>query len=656
MFASAQNAKQSQFFAFVFLILCQFCAAPSFAGAKAKTSVADLRYGVSLYNYYQQDYLAALAELMVADARNGIQGHGNNPELIAGGISLAFGMEHHAEAVFLSILQDETRPQSVRDAAWFYLGKLQYLRGDWASAEASFARVSADFKPGLRAHMQSLLINIRIHQHKLDAVDIAELKKESLGNWSAYAFYNLGAAKAREGDFKTAQSYFRELSNIEISTDPLRQREQWALQDKAHTAMGYTYLAQKSYAGAIDEFTKVRLTGAFANQALLGYGWAAVAQEEYAKALKPWQILRQRSLIYPAVQESLLALPYAYEKLEAKGEAIKAYQAAETILTREINLVQEMRSTLTQDELLNLVGSEPVSAETLKNWSKQSAEDDSGIVAAAVTDDGQNWLKLDSTSIIKTRSAYLSELFAQNEFQSSVLQLRDLLRLQKLLRAWQPKLEIYQSLLLAKQEARAQQEQMMAEGSLTQRQEQLIAERERLYSQIQRITAEEDYIALADDDTRELYARVTQSQQTLARMVEDGRDVSEEKMRVRMFGGILLWRAAQEFPAKLAELTLQMQKIDETLSALKNTRDHIDTILATSLDIQPKLVRTQVLAKDVEANLARTSQLINDQARVLQQQVDKKLADHEKRLTNYLAQSHLAVARLYDAELRKATP
>src|SRR5690606_22880375 len=58
-----------------------------------KNQVADLRYGVALYHYYQQDYLGALSELMVADARDGIQGHGDNPEIFVGGISLAFGME-----------------------------------------------------------------------------------------------------------------------------------------------------------------------------------------------------------------------------------------------------------------------------------------------------------------------------------------------------------------------------------------------------------------------------------------------------------------------------------------------------------------------------------------------------------------------------------
>ncbi|MDZ4260943.1 MAG: hypothetical protein U1B30_01245, partial [Pseudomonadota bacterium] len=112
-----------------FLMLVAVAVTSVDAKEKPKTSVADLRYGVALYHYYQQDYIAALAELMVADTRDGIQGHGDNPELIAGGVSLAFGMQHHAEGVFNQILQDERRPQSVRDAAWFYLGKLHYTRG-----------------------------------------------------------------------------------------------------------------------------------------------------------------------------------------------------------------------------------------------------------------------------------------------------------------------------------------------------------------------------------------------------------------------------------------------------------------------------------------------------------------------------------------------
>jgi hypothetical protein len=625
---------------------------PADANEQPLTSVADLRYGVALYNYYQQDYIAALAELMVADTRNGIQGHGDNPELIAGGISLAFGMQHHAEAVFTQILQDERRPQSVRDAAWFYLGKLHYTRGDWAAAEQSFARVSGAFKPSLRAQMQALQINIRIRNKNYADLTLKNIDTDELGAWSPYTLYNLGAAHAREGDFASAQAFFSELAEIDIADNPARRKEQWALQDKAYTAIGYSYIAEKKYAAAIREFTKVRLDGVFANQALLGYGWAAVAQEEYDQALRPWQLLRARSLMYPAVQESLLALPYAYEKLGAQGEAVSAYQSAEELLTREIQLVRDMRSTLTEGELLTLIGSDPLSAEDAKKMlSSDTAED--GALTAVVTDDGQNWLKLDSTSIIKTRSAYLNELFAKNIFQTAVLDLRDLLRLQKLLQNWLPKLDAYRELLLQKQATRSRQEQQLAQNSIAQKEQTLQTQRATLAQQLEQIRNSENYMALADQETRALYARIERGQQTIAQMKAAGQNTSELETRIKMFGGILMWRAAQEYPAQLAEQQAELKTIDANLAQIAQTRQHIEEITTTSMDIQPTLARLQVLHKEVSTHLRNTDQLIATQSGLLRKQVDQQLAAHEKRLNNYLAQAHLAVARLYDAELRK---
>ena len=635
-----------------FLMLAAVAVTSVDAKEKPKTSVADLRYGVALYHYYQQDYIAALAELMVADTRDGIQGHGDNPELIAGGVSLAFGMQHHAEGVFNQILQDERRPQSVRDAAWFYLGKLHYTRGDWASAEQSFARVSSEFKPSLRAQMQALQINIRIRNKNYADLTLDNIDADELRSWSPYTFYNLGAAHAREGDFASAQKFFSELAEIDLVDNPVRRKEQWALQDKAYTAIGYSYLAEKKYAAAIREFTKVRLDGVFANQALLGYGWAAVAQEEYDQALRPWQLLRSRSLMYPAVQESLLALPYAYEKLGAQGEAVNAYQSAEELLAREIQLIRDMRATLTEGELLTLIGSEPLSADDAKKILRSDAAQD-GALTAVVTDDGQNWLKLDSTSIIKTRSAYLNELFSKNTFQTAVLDLRDLLRLQALLQIWLPKLDAYHELLLQKQATRDRQEQLLKQNSITQQEQKLLAERAALAQQLEQISSSENYMALADEETRALYVRIERGQQTIARMKGAGQDTSELEARAKMFGGILLWRAAQAYPAQLAAQQSELKTIDASLAQIAKTRQNIADITATSMDIQPTLARVQVLQKEVSAHLGNTNQLITEQSSLLRQQVDRQLAAHEKRLNNYLAQAHLAVARLYDAELRK---
>ena len=635
-----------------FLMLAAVVVTSVDAKEKPKNSVADLRYGVALYHYYQQDYIAALAELMVADTRDGIQGHGDNPELIAGGVSLAFGMQHHAEGVFNQILQDERRPQSVRDAAWFYLGKLHYTRGDWAAAEQSFARVSGEFKPSLRAQMQALQINIRIRNKNYAELTPKNIDVDELRSWSPYTFYNLGAAHAREGDFASAQNFFSELTEIDLVDNPLRRKEQWALQDKAYTAMGYSYLAEKKYAAAIREFTKVRLDGVFANQALLGYGWAAVAQEEYDEALRPWQLLRSRSLMYPAVQESLLALPYAYEKLGAQGEAVNAYQSAEELLTREIQLIRDMRATLTEGELLTLIGSEPLSAEDAKKILRSNTSKDDALTAV-VTDDGQNWLKLDGTSIIKTRSAYLSELFAKNAFQTAVLDLRDLLRLRTLLQNWLPKLDAYHDLLLQKQATRERQEQLLKQNSIAQSEQKLVAGRAALAQQLEQIRSSENYMVLADEETRELYGRIERGQQTIARMKAEGQDTNELETRVKMFGGILIWRAAQEYPVRLAAQQSELNTIDTSLAQIAKTRQNIAEVTATSMDIQPTLARVQVLQKEVSAHLQNTDQLIATQSGLLREKVDQQLATHEKRLNNYLAQAHLAVARLYDVELRK---
>jgi len=620
------------------------------AAEKPKTQVADLRYGVSLYHYYQQDYIPAISELMVADARDGIQGHGNNPELIAGGLSLAFGMQNHAEQLFTQLLQDNSRPQNVRDAAWFYLGKLQYARGDWAGAASSFSRVSEKFNEDLLAEMHSLQINLQIKQNDLTPFSIEVVEQENLKQWAPFALYNLGAANARNGDMKTARLFFNELMELSFDSNGQSRAEYLTLQDKAHTATGYAYLQEKSYLAAIEEFRQVHLDGIESNQALLGYGWAAIAQEKYLEAIKPWQVLQQRSLLFPAAQEALLALPFAYEKLNAPGDALREYEAAEKLLSQEINLVRDMRATLTAGELLTLVSSKPVSAKELQELEKKN---EPGTLTALITDDGQNWLKLSDTSVIKTRSIYLRELFAQNSFQSSVLDLRDLLKMQKLLLDWQPKLKAYDELLQQKQVWRQQKEQQLSQQSLAQKQLSMQQERDALVARIATIKATNDYIALADAQTRKRFAAVERSTNTIARMKADGQDTSDYENRLWVSRGILLWNAAQDFPVNLAALESSLVTIDAAIANITASRAKVENITASGQDLQPLFARLHQQQTQVDAQLHDLNGVIDVRAEQLRRKVDAQLAAHEQRLNRYLAQSNLAVARLYDTALRK---
>ncbi len=624
--------------------------AVTLAAEKPKTQVADLRYGVALFHYYQQDYIPAITELMVADARDGIQGHGDNPELIAGGLSLAFGMQNHAEQLFSQLLQDNNRPQNVRDAAWFYLGKLQYAKADWASAAASFSRVSDNFNPELLAEMHSLQINLQIRQNDLAPFSIKKIEQDKLSEWEPYALYNLGAAHARNGEMVIAKEFFNQLTERPFDGDKQSRTEYLALLDKTHTAIGYTYLQEKNYLSAISEFRKVRLEGIESNQALLGYGWAAIAQEKYADAIRPWQVLQQRSLLFPAAQEALLALPFAYEKLSAPGDALREYEKAETLLDQEIRLVQDMRATLTAGELLTLVSSKPVSDSALKELEKKN---EPGTLTALITDDGQNWLKLSGTSVIKTRSIYLRELFAQNDFQSAVLDLRDLLKLQKLLMEWQPKLIAYTELLEQKQTWRQQKEQQVAQQSLVQKLESMQKERDDLLARIATIKANNDYIALADPQTRKLFAAVERSTNSIQRLKEAGQDTTEYENRLWVTRGILLWRAAQDFPVNLSALESSVVEMDTAIASIKHSHEKISAVITTGQDLAPLATRIQVQQLQVDKQLQELNKIVDIRAEKLRSKVDVQLDGHEKRLNRYLAQSHLAVARLYDTALRK---
>ncbi len=56
---------------------------------------------------------------------------------------------------------------------------------------------------------------------------------------------------------------------------------------------------------------------------------------EYHAALVPWLELHQRSLLDAAVQESYLAVPYAYGKLNAAAQSAEYYEAALTSFSSE---------------------------------------------------------------------------------------------------------------------------------------------------------------------------------------------------------------------------------------------------------------------------------------------------------------------------------
>jgi len=592
------------------------------------TSVADLRYGVTLYEYYQANYFAALSELMVAEARGGIQGHKDNPELIAGSIGLAFGMEERAGAAFTKLL-DQARPQVVRDTAWFYLGKLQYHQGDWLGAEQSFSQISPEVDKRLKRELASMRVQVLLRNDDFKGAKELVDGLENLGNWAELIHYNMGVSFGREGDAVAAQRYLAKVTGTELNANPVEQKLQRALRDRAYTASGYVHIQQGEYDDAVAQFQRVRLTGPYSDRALLGLGWAEVSRKNYDKALAPWQTLSEGSLQQSPVLESLLAIPYAYEQLDADVAALSAYESAELIFIRELEKIAGLREKLAEQFLLESIRS-------------------------AASNQNQSWFALDEKVALQPDLAYLTEIFARNDFQTKVQSVRDLLFLQATLKQWNEKQRVYADLLVLRGQVREQKlANMEATGLLTQEAE-LREQAADLSAWVTAVEKDRDYLALiTDEDLLDNLDIVDTALENVEDMSASGEDMSEELRQLKFFRGIISWQAQNNFSENLwaqkrhlAELNAQLEKLTQTQKSLQKAIDEAPEIL-------PYQQRMSALDQRLAAETMAIDQQLAAEEKALRAQVLKALDEQQIRVKNYLARARLSVARLYDERLKQ---
>jgi len=98
-------------------------------GSLPPVKVQDLYYGDVLFYFFQDDYFDALTRLTAAQARNRLQHHADDAELLLGGLYLSVGQHREAGEIFARVLDGKNVPAPVRDRARFFLGKVWYLRG-----------------------------------------------------------------------------------------------------------------------------------------------------------------------------------------------------------------------------------------------------------------------------------------------------------------------------------------------------------------------------------------------------------------------------------------------------------------------------------------------------------------------------------------------
>lgn len=595
------------------------------------TAVADLRFGVALYHYYQDQHLDALSELLVAEKKGGIRGHGDNPDLMKGGFYLAYGMERTASEIFAELLEGN-RPLATRDAAWLYMARLRYLRGDYESAAAALDKISPEAAAKVLEEEHLLRLNSALRTGDLTRAEALLSERDfKKSRWWPYVQFNMGAAYARAEQYPRAADYFSGLLALRDFSD-----ENLALYDRALTGAGYAHLLNRNYRQAIKAFSEVRLDSPVSNRALLGYGWSAVELQDFSTALTPWRVLASRSVIDENTQEVLVALPFAYEKMGLKARALRHFQAAETSFVSEVARLQEVIDQMEGRSLraaMNIQSSTDI-----------------------------NWLDYAEANQLTPELSYLVELFSKDEFLGLLQEWRDLLAIQENFSLWQEKLALYLEMLDERDVNRERELAFLEEERIVEKLLPLRHQRDLYAMRIAEAEMGTDFLNLLDPEDSDRYERIRRSESNLAvllRAAQAGHAVMpmdellELQEDLRRQKGLLLWRSAEHFDERIARARYQLAQANVALNSVRDTYSRVKDIAEVGQDLQPYrdkigVAQTVLGEKASEVELAIMAAEERVRGRVM-----GVLAQQQERLQYYLANTRLAIARMLDSQLRE---
>lgn len=390
------------------LLLSASLTAPALAAPGQR--VENARYGEVLFQFYQQEYFTAITHLLAARSQGRLGHDWFHAELLLGGLKLSYGLTDSAERIFKRLLAEQA-PPDVRDHAWYYLAQLAFQKGRLDQAAHALAQISEKLPPEFAGRRQMLSALVHMQQGDFAGAVAVLDPWRGLPAEEAYGRYNLGVALIRSGQQQAGVEQLRRVSRIRPQDEEAR-----ALRDQANVAIARALL-QAQPAAAKRALQQVRLEGPASTLALLGAGWAEMVAGDHQAALVPWRELQQRSIADPAVQEAMLAMPYALLQLQAREQAADMYRTANELLSAEANRIDTAMQEIERGGLLQ---------------------------AALQIDPRKN--ELPPLEHVPGR-AYLGTLLASHGFRRALQDYQDIEALAANLRWWQSQLEQFDSAL-----------------------------------------------------------------------------------------------------------------------------------------------------------------------------------------------------------------
>ena len=583
----------------------------------------DPYFGEALFYAHQGQYFEAL-ERLDAEVRqhndvdepqlDTLYAYIDDAEFSLGDFELRYRMHHRAGRAIRAVLEGAV-DELVRNDAAFRLARIHFQKGQVDDAQRALDRINGKVPGGIRDDIEFLRGNIYLAEERYaEAAEVFAALEDS-DEFGAFAAYNRGIAYLQEGQQQLAIGQL-ERAGLVAASDPA----DLAIRDKANLVLGSILLESGDHARAIPYFDRVRLDGPFSNQALLSSGWANLSVENYDRAVVPWSILADREVTDAATQEALLALPFAYGKLNVHGRAAVFYGRALDTFGAEVDRLNESIESIREGKFLEALIREEIRKD--KDWV---------IRLRSLPDSPETY--------------YLMELLASHDFQTGLQNYLDLADLKRKALSWETSFDAFDDMVAIRHD---HYEPLLPE----------VDEDFRELDSRMRLRIEQHKMLVKRRDDLLTMPRpeflATREEQLLLRQIEEleaaasGGDPAINQ-RLERLRGLLTWTLETQYHARFTEFDRNLRSLDEAMVVVQAQYDqYVRARQAATHSYVGYTKPVNRLRNDVRAAVQKIDLLMARQGRLLEISAVEELIARRTHLENYGDKARFALADSYD--------
>jgi predicted negative regulator of RcsB-dependent stress response len=597
------------------------------ASAVGAGELRDLYFGEALYHAYQEHYFEALERLDSEVAQHfrvddpqldSLAPFIGTAEFDVGDFELRYRMHHRAGRAIKAVLEADV-PEPVRNEAAFRLARIHFQKGQPQDALEALERIRGEVPAEIRDDVEFLRASVQLALGRPeDAVALLEPLRGSktLGPFSDY---NLGIALLQEERTAEAVQQLDRAGQRDAIDEPAR-----AIRDKSNLVLGTLLFEASQFGPAQRSLDRVRLEGPFSNQALLRAGWADASAQNFERALVPWSLLAQRDATDAAVQEAILALPYAYSRLNVHGRAALLYGSAVETFGTQLQRVDASIASVREGAFLRALVREEI--------------------------------RLDTDWVIRLRSLpdapetfYLATLMASHDFQTALQNYLDLEDMRKRLVRWHTSLAAFDDLIRLR---RAHYEPLLPEideefRRLDAQMRLRLEQREHLSERLHDLLTAPRPEHLATAEEQMLGAWIVQAEAALAGASSPHDEAL--RARVRRLKGLLTFTLETLYDERLTLAHEHLRELERDVARLAAQHEaFVRTRQAATHSYVGYDATIGALRERASHALERLDTLMTRQGEVLERVAIAELTLRRERLEASLNQARFAFADSYD--------